>query len=155
MKDIHWAGTPQTLVTDGAKEETKGGWEQTCMKYRIKQEVTFPHSPRYNLAESSIREIKKSVVRLMRKSGAPRRLWNLCGEHVAAIRRMTASNIPNLQGKSSHEHATGRIPNITPHCSFGWYEPVEYWTPTMKFPEDKTSIGRWVGVALSLWLIIS
>jgi hypothetical protein len=29
---------------------------------------------------------------------------------------------------------------------FDFYQPVYYWTPTADYPNDKKSIGRWLGV---------
>ena len=45
LKDLRFAGIPETLVTDGAKEETLGEWKKTCRNYRVTQEVTLPYSP--------------------------------------------------------------------------------------------------------------
>jgi hypothetical protein len=60
MEFIHDSGIPHTLVSDNAPEETHGTTCEFCRKYHIKQHVTVTHNPWQNLAESSIRELKKS-----------------------------------------------------------------------------------------------
>jgi hypothetical protein len=39
---------PETIVTDGAAEETGGDWKQTVDKYRIKDKHTEPYAPWQN-----------------------------------------------------------------------------------------------------------
>lgn len=146
MADIHFAGIPEVIVTDGALEETLGQWQDTCNKYRIKQKTTVPYSPWQLAAERSIGELKKSTKRLIRRTNTPHRLWDYVGQYASAIRRLTALDIPRLDGRTGTEYATGRTPDISAYVMFDWYEPVYYWTPTADFPHDKKSIGRWLGV---------
>jgi hypothetical protein len=89
-------GIPKLLITDNAPEEYAGEWGKICRKYRIQQKATVPHSPWANLAEASVREIKKLVRQTLQKTNAPRRLWCYTGEWVTAIRRLTALDIPSL-----------------------------------------------------------
>jgi hypothetical protein len=60
MQFIHDVGVPQTLISDNAKEEILGRAQDTCTKYRINVKTTVPHSPWQNLADASIRELKKT-----------------------------------------------------------------------------------------------
>ena len=96
MDFIQDVGVPQILISDGAKEETLGRAHETCRKYRIKQQITVPYSPWQNAAEASIRELKKSVRRAMRRTAAPLRLWSYCSLWCAAIRRLTPNSIREL-----------------------------------------------------------
>jgi len=146
MKDIHFAGIPQIMVTDGAKEETLGKWGETCREYRTKQETTVPYSPWQMKAEKSIGEFKKATSRTLRRTHAPKRLWDFAGEWCTDIRRITASDIPQLNGVTPEEYATGHTPDISAHGMFDWYQPIWYWTPTIKFPHQKKTLGRWLGV---------
>jgi transposase len=52
---------PETIVTDGATEDTGGDWKQTLDKYRIQDKRTEPYSPWQNRAEREIRELKKAT----------------------------------------------------------------------------------------------
>jgi hypothetical protein len=56
------------------------------------------YSPWANLAEALIQELKGGIQRAMQKSNAPKRLWCYCGKWVAAIRRLTALDLPQLDG---------------------------------------------------------
>jgi hypothetical protein len=85
MKDIHFPGIPQIMVTDGAKEETLGKWGKTCREYRTKQETTVPYSPWQMKAEKSIGEFKKATSRTLRRTHAPKRLWDFAGEWCTPI----------------------------------------------------------------------
>jgi hypothetical protein len=74
MHFIHNVGVPNTLISDNAPEEIYGRARDTCTKYRINVKTIVPHSPWQNLAEASIREIKKAVRRTLRRTGTPLRL---------------------------------------------------------------------------------
>ncbi|MGH7954922.1 MAG: hypothetical protein ACREOZ_03085, partial [Gloeomargaritales cyanobacterium] len=71
-------GIPRELHTDNAKEETLGRWRKIRLNNHIKQTETEAYSPRQNRAERTIREIKKSVIRLMSRSKTPKCLWDFC-----------------------------------------------------------------------------
>jgi hypothetical protein len=147
MSFIQEAGIPQTIVTDNATEETRGAWETTCRKFRVKQATTVPYSPWANLAEAAIRELKAGMRRAMRRSAAPKRLWCYCGQWVAAIRRLTALQIPQLQGRVPAEAVQGSTPDISQYAQFDWYEAVYYYDPQAGFPLERKRLGRWIGVA--------
>jgi hypothetical protein len=147
MQFIHDVGVPHTLISDNALEEVKGRARQTCTKYRINVKTTVPYSPWQNLAEASIRELKKNVRRTIRRTGTPLRLWAYCTEWCAAVRRLTASNIPQLHGRTPTEYVEGSTPDISSYALFDWYQPVYYLTPTIMYPHERKLIGRWIGVA--------
>ena len=147
MPFVREVGIPQTIVTDNAPEEIDGEFGKICRKFRIKQEQTVPYSPWSNLAESTIRELKVKIRRTLRRSKAPKRLWCFCGKWVAAIRRLTALDMPQLQGRVPEEDVLGSTPDISQYAQFDWYEPVMYWDPVAGFPHEQKLLGRWVGVA--------
>jgi hypothetical protein len=70
-----------------------------------------------------------------------------CGKSVTAIRRLTALNLPQLQGRVPDEHVLGCTPDISQYAQFDWYEPVLYWDPVGSFPYEQKLFGRWIGVA--------
>lgn len=147
MSFIHEVGLPNTLVSDGALEETQGRAGDICREYHIQQKVTVPYSPWQNLAEASIRELKKCVRRIHRQTGAPISLWTYSASWSASVRRLTASSIPRLGGRVPEEALTGSTPDISALALFDWYQAVYYWTPTAGFPEDKKLLGRFLGLA--------
>jgi hypothetical protein len=66
---------------------------------------------------------------------------------VAAIRRLTALDMPQLQGRVPDEDVLGSTPDISQYAQFDWYEPVLYWDPVGTFPHEQKLLGRWLGVA--------
>lgn len=147
MSFIHDVGVPQVLVSDGAKEEIEGRAKATCQEYRIAQKVTVPYSPWQNLAEGCVRELKKGTRSVLRRTGAPKRLWSYGALWVAAIRRLTALDIPQLNGRVPEEYVNGSTPDIAPYAMFDFYELIWYYTPTPEFPHQKKVLGRYLGVA--------
>ena len=100
-----------------------------------------------NAAKASIRELKKGVVKVMRMTGAPRRLWSYALKWCTHVRQLTASDIPELDGRTPFEHVVGSTPDISPLAMLQFYQPVYYRTPTSQFPFEKKLIGRWLGLA--------
>jgi hypothetical protein len=147
MSFIHDAGIPQMLVSDNSGEQTFSDFGDTCVKYQINRKFTIPHSPWSNLAEASIREIKVGIRKAMRRRRSPKRTWCYCGEWVTAIRRLTALNMPQLEGRVPEEAISGHTPDISPYAQFDWYEYIWYHDPVASFPYEKKLLGRWLGVA--------
>jgi hypothetical protein len=147
MNFIHDFGVPQTIVSDGAPDLTDGRTRQVCREYPIQQKITVPYSPWQNLAEACIREMKQRVRQVMRHQNVPTRLWSYAAKWAVAIRRLTALDIPQLNGRVAMEAATGSTPDISAYALFDFYQPVWYYTPTASFPHHKKVIGRWLGVA--------
>jgi hypothetical protein len=140
IRFIHDVDVPQTLINDNAKEEVKGRAKATCDKYRIKIKTTVPYSQWQNKAEASIREIKKNVRRTLR-TNTPLKLWSYCTEWCAAVRILTASNIPKLNNCTPTEYVEGSTPDISAYALFDWYQPVYNWTPTVQYPHERTLIA--------------
>jgi len=144
---IQDVGIPQTIISDNAPEEISGKFAETCRKYRIKQEQTVPYSPWHNLAEASIRELKVGIRRALRRKRMPKRLWCYAAKWVAAVRRLTALDLPKLEGRVPEERVLGSTPDISQHALFDLYEVVRYLEPTASFPHEKKLLGRFLGVA--------
>jgi hypothetical protein len=45
------------------------------------------------------------------------------------------------------EHTIGSTPDISTYAMFDWYQIVEYLTPVNKYPEQKQTLGRWIGIS--------
>lgn len=147
MKLIQQWGIPKTLVTDGASEMQKGRGKEIADEYRVHLKVTVPYSPWQNKAEGSIRELKRFIRKKIRSKGAPKRAWAYCGRWAAALRRLTALDIPSLNGRTSVENVIGSTPDITAYILFDWYDLVYFHEPTASFPFEKRVLGRLLGVA--------
>lgn len=78
----------------------------------------------------------------------PKRLWDFCGEWVAAVRQqLTAHDLPALQGRAPCEAIEGNTPGISEYAHFDWYQYVWYINPAAQFPEDSRKLDWWIGVA--------
>ena len=66
---------------------------------------------------------------------------------MAAIRRLTALDMPQLQGRVPDEDVLGSTPDISQYAQFDWYKPVLYWDPVGAFSHEQKLLGRWLGVA--------
>ena len=147
MQFIHDVGVPQVMISDGAPELTDGRTKEVCQEYRIKQKHSVAYSPWQILAEAGIRENKRGTRRTLRRTGAPPRTWSYASKWCAGIRRLTALDIPELDGRVAEENVKGSTPDISAYAMFDWYQLIWYYTPVAEFPHQKKTIGRWLGVA--------
>jgi hypothetical protein len=156
---IRTVGVPKELISDGAKAETAGNFGRVVKEYKVKQRTTEAYTPWQNKAEGDIREFKRGVRRATFRAKSPKRLWDYCGEWVAAVRRLTAHDIPSLGGRVPNEVVEGFTPDISEYAQFDWYEYVWYHDTRVQFPEDTRKLARWIGVAhdvgsdLTFWIL--
>ena len=142
---VKCTGVPDTLVSDGAKEEVSGDMAKKCRYYQVTQRVTEPYAPWTDKAEGSVREIKRAIKYHTTRKGSPRRVWCFCGEWTTAIRRLTARD--SLDNRTPHENVLGTTPDISIYLLFDWYQVVWYHEPVAQFPFSKKVLGRWLGLA--------
>ena len=140
-------GIPEVIVSDGSGEQTGGKWNKEINLIRARHHVTEYASPWQNRAEREIGEIKRGIKRATSRSQSPKRLWDYCGQWVAAIRRKTAHNYPELDGMPPEELMHGRMVDISAYAQFDWYEYVWYIDKTENTADTNRKLGRWIGVA--------
>jgi hypothetical protein len=133
---IRSVGIPKELISDGARAEMAGRFAEVAKEYRVKQRTTEAYSGWQNRAEASIREIKRGIKRATLWSRSPKRLWDFCGQWVAAIRRLMAHDISGLHDRVPSEAIEGNTPDISEYAQFDWYEYVWYLDPAVQFPDD-------------------
>ena len=156
---IRTVGVPKELVSDGARAEIHGRFGAVAKEYRIKQRLTEPYSGWQNRAEAAIREVKRGIRRATQRARSPNRLWDYCGEWVAALRRLTAHDIHSLHDRVPCEAVEGNTPDISEYAQFDWYQHVWYHDPAVQFPNDPRKLGRWIGVAhdvgspMTFWIL--
>jgi hypothetical protein len=68
---VEQTGSPSVMVTDGDGALRGDSWLKECRRLGMADKVAVPYSAWQNLAEASIREVKKSIRRAMRRSGSP------------------------------------------------------------------------------------
>jgi hypothetical protein len=91
-------GVPNRMIADGGGAFMK----EFAAKARRAGSLlvyTDPGTPRHNLAEGAIRELKRSYRRLMNRVESPGRLWDDCFELLALQRNHTALSIYSLSGQ--------------------------------------------------------
>mmetsp|Transcript_11237 Transcript_11237/g.16168 ORF Transcript_11237/g.16168 Transcript_11237/m.16168 type:complete len:1367 (+) Transcript_11237:2028-6128(+) len=137
-------GIPLGLITDGAKEETLGQWNEVRKKYLITQRITEPHSPWQNKAESEIGGTKAHHRRLMDRKRVPEELWDFGLEYTADLRCFIAR--PELDYRTPYEVLTGDTPDISDYLNFELYQWVKVYDPAA-FPSNREYLGRWLGPA--------
>ena len=142
---FHRDGVPPALIVDGAKEFVSIDYKKRVRQAGCDFRTTEPYSPWQNTAEGTIRELKKDTARVMLRTGTPKRLWDDCLEHRAYIRSHTALNIYNLDGEVPETMMTGQTANIGPWCDFQWYQWIKYYDETSSYPDDKMTLGRYLG----------
>ena len=132
------------LITDGAKEETLGQWDEVRKKFLLTQRITEPHSPWQNKAESEIGAIKAHRRRLMDRKRVLEELWDYGLEYTADLRRFIAR--PELDYRTPYEVLTGDTPDISDYLNFEFYQWVKVYDP-VAFPSTREYLGRWLGPA--------
>ena len=150
-------GIPEVIVSGNSGDEQTGAkWMGAEIRHiRSRHHLTEPFSPWQNRAERDIQELKRGIKRATRRGRSPKRLWDYCGQWVAAIRRLTAHNNPVLDGLTAEEFVHARTPDISAYSMFDWYEPVWFIDPAKDVAQSRRVLGRWIGVAEDIGLSIT
>jgi hypothetical protein len=143
---IYDLGIPKRIHTDDAKELTLGTWKKVCQDHGIIMSNTEPHSPWQNRTEGVIKEVKRHTQRFMSRTRTPKKLWDYCLTYVCELRNRLALPLYQLHGRTPHEVLTGNTPDISEYLEYEWYQPIWVYD-TAAFPEQRRTIGRWIGVA--------
>ena len=116
------------------------------MKYNIKYLQTDPHHPNQNPAERRLQEVKKTVLTIMDRVGAPEELWHLCMQYMTYLLNRMA--YPLLKNRTPIEVVTGQQPDVSALMRHHFYEPILYYDKIFTaFPDSREKLGWWVGVA--------
>jgi hypothetical protein len=143
-------GAPNTMIMDGANEQTRGQFRRKCREAGIRVKQTEPYTPWSNAAEAAIRELKKGVGRQMVRSRAPKRLWDNCLEREAYVRSLTAHDIYRLDGQVPETLVSGETADISPFAAFKWYEWILFRDTSVTYPDDTMVLGRDLGPAIDI-----
>ena len=137
-------GVPAKLISDGANELTQGLFRKKALAAGSHCTSVEPYTQEHNRAELAIRELKRAYRRQMRKTNAPRVLWDHCLELQAQIRSHTALDLYELFGDTPETNLTGDTPDISHLCEHAWYDWVWYLDPPDQDMEIR-KLGRWLG----------
>ena len=69
---------------------------------------------------------------------------------MALIRSHTAPTVYELQGEVPETIMTGQTADISNICEYVWYEWVMCLDKTSSYPDDKRTLGRYLGPAIDV-----
>ena len=138
-------GVPPALILDGSKEQTLGEFRRKAKESTCHVKTTEPYSPWSNAAEVAIKELKRGAGRKQLKMKSPKRLWDDCLELEALLQSNTQHDIYELMGQVPETVVSGETSDISPFCELGWYEWCYFRDAAIPFPNDKLTLGRYLG----------
>ena len=148
-------GVPNTLISDGAGEQTGDStyFQEVVKRCHIDSRLTEAYSPWQNQAENTIGIIKSKAKRRRIRRRVPKRCWDFGLVWETEIYSRTAGK----DGRTAMERITGDTPDISEWLEFEFYDICWYWDNQQDSNEPK--IGRWLGVshrvgsALCYWVL--
>ena len=141
---IREIGAPQLLVTDNSQTQTGKLWEVTSRKTMIKQRKFAPYNQNQNKAERRIQDAKHKTMLVMYHADAPLDFWCYALLHVIDCMNYTAKK--SLGWRTSYELLNGDTPDISAF-RFSFWQLIEYFDPTARFPDSQWKKGRFLGIA--------
>jgi hypothetical protein len=151
-------GIPIRMRPDNAIEPILGDWKRKLQRYGCLLAPIEANTPNLNLAELSIREVKRLFRRFMRTLNAPAVLWDYCFELAALVRSHTCLGLDQLDGKPPETKLLGDTMDISFLSEFASYDYV--WYHVLTAPEMQNRLlGLWLGPstdcgeAMSLYIL--
>ncbi len=80
-------------------------------------------------------------------TGSPKSLWDHCIKLEALLHSLTCNGIYMTNGKVPETIMTGITANISHISEFAWYDWVMFRDNVPTFPDDKLTLGRYLGPA--------
>ena len=139
-------GCPNAIKTDCAQSELGVGWTQHCRNHCIEQKTTEPHHPWQNPSEKRIGNLNDMVRRCMRIFNVPIRKHDWVQKWCVDVHNVLASRY--LNWRTPTEKKNGNTPDISMFRYHVW-EPIWYFDPSLKIPQQQLQKGRWLGFARS------
>jgi len=137
-------GIPKRMIPDNAPELVQGDFKRKLLRASVDIKPVEAYSPNQNLAETCIRELKRTYRKLMKSTNCPAILWDFAFEYVADVRAHTAHPLHALQGDVPQTVLLGDTADISHLCEFGFYDFIWYITPADQNLEVKL-LGRYLG----------
>ena len=141
---IREVGAPQMIVTDNSKTQTGKLWQATSRKIMTKQNTFAPHNQNQNKAERRIQDAKHKTMTVLYHAGAPLIFWCYALMHVIDCMNHIAKK--SLGWRTSYEIMNGDTPDISAF-RFTFWQQIEYFDPTARFPDSQWKEGRFLGIA--------
>ena len=142
-------GVPKAIVADGAMEQVYGETLKICNLVGCDIKELEKNTQWSNRAELYIGIMKKRILRALKNSNCPMKLWDYCATYMANVNNSIAHDHFQLQGTTPHTMMTGQPTDISSLCEFGWYEWVYFRENANLFPLPKEALGRCLGPAIN------
>ena len=139
-------GCPNIIKTDNAQSELGKTWTKHCRTHVIASETTEPHHPWQNPAEKTIGYLSVMVKCVMREFKVPLSRHHWAQKWCCDVHNISANR--KLDWRSAKEQKTGYTPDIS-MFRFHLWEPIWYYEPKTKQPNNSLKKGRWLGFAHS------
>ena len=111
---------------------------------------TEPYLPWMQAAQGCIKEVKRGSSRKMLRSGSPKKLWDHSLELEGAVRSHTCLGIYALDGQVPETVMMGQTADISHLCEYELFDWVMFYEPVNGYPNDKVTIGRYIGPAIDV-----
>jgi hypothetical protein len=144
---IHDVSAPERIILDNSKEQVHGQFVKKCRDADVTVRPVEPYSPWSNYAESMIRELKKATRRAMAKLRVPKRLWDDCLERQAKIKLHMYHDHHDLQDMVPESMISGQTEDISHLAELAFYDWVFWVDGQPMFPDQKKTLGRYLGPA--------
>ena len=141
---IREIGAPEMIVTDNSQTQTGQKWEQTSRSVMTKQRTFAPHNQNQNKAERRIGDVKHKTVHVLFRSGAPLLFW--CYALIFVVDCLNHLAKKSLGWRTSEEVLNGETADLSPF-RFTFWQEIDYYEPTAKFPQKRWRKGRFIGIA--------
>ena len=138
-------GVPLRTIVENPKEQSLAEFEHNCREVDCHLVNNEPYSPWQQASGGCIKKLKKSSSRKLISSGAPKKLLDHCIELIAFIRSHTAHIAYELQDEFPETVITGQTADISNICDYDWYEWVMFLDNITSYPEDRHTLGRYIG----------
>ena len=139
-------GAPSILKTDNAQSELGETWTTHCREQCIGNETTEPHHPWQNPAEKRIGYLSTMVRNVLRTFKAPLTKHDWAQKYCCDVHNVLANR--QLKWRTPLEVNEGHTPDIS-MFRFHFWEPIWYFDPKTKQPQNNLRKGRWLGIAKS------
>ena len=138
----HEAGVPRELVTDNANEfiGENSAFRKTARIAGSYCRSVEAYTQRHNIAEASIREVKRLYKKLKRKSNSPKAVWDHLVQYAATILSHSAKRNLQTRGMVPETKLLGDTTDISHLSEFAWYQWVWY-IPATEQPRQPTDRG--------------
>ena len=138
-------GLTNAFILDPSEEQTPAVISDVCHNIGTTMLILEERTQNADRAELYIGILKEAVHKYSRETHDPMKLWCNCAEHRAAISKLTAKNLFQLQGHTPHSITLGEPGDVSNLCQFGWYEWCYFSQGKAYFPEPDQELDRCIG----------